>query len=52
LVFFLEQDKFAPGGEFGMSSQIAGAGGDLEGDGDTFENDVGMIVAPVRFTRP
>lgn len=52
LVFFLEQDKFAPGGEFGMSSQIAGAGGDLEGDGSAFDNDVGMIVAPVRFTRP
>jgi len=52
LVFFLEQDKFAPGGEFGMSSQIAGAGGDLEGDGSAFDNDVGMIVAPVRLTRP
>ena len=51
LVFFLEQDKFAPGGEFGMSSQIAGAGGDLENDGNAFDNDVGMIVAPVRFTR-
>ena len=51
LIFFQEQDKFAPGGELGLlSTYNLGTGGDFDGDGDDLETQAGMIVVPVAFT--
>lgn len=51
LIFFQEQDKFAPGGELGLlNTYNLGTGGDFDGDGDDLETQAGMIVVPIAFT--
>lgn len=50
LVYFQEQDKFSPGGEFSLQRSVNGFGGDFDGDGDAFEPRAGLMVVPIAFT--
>ena len=51
LVWFQEQDKYGAGSGYALATNHSLAGGDLEGDGTSGENDSGMIVVPVAFTQ-
>jgi len=53
LFAFIENDKFGPGGIFGLSQLMSNIGGDFDGDEESNpqQNDAGLVIAPVSFVQ-